>query len=396
MNRQEMIEQQVAAIAAYDENIIKDPNLKADLFTINAYQTIISVCKEVVEKKGQLAFESIVQRLSEYGFDGLYVDLMEGSFQKARYDQLLYELQISHSVRKSKGLLEEVEKEEITFEEFQSKVSKIGNEYNLGTSSKWSADKIVCELQKTEEKLIFARSGFYREVVQPSKRTVNVIGARTGVGKSALALNLVNDLAERYLVLYFNLEMTEKEIYQRLMSIQTGIPINRFRMLSLKEKNLLSDAAYRFENKLNFKLFNGSKSVEGIQRIVSREARKEHCIVFIDHIGYVSNRKISNTRERVQNTMIELNSMTKDYDCTVFALSQLNRDTDDAPKLINLKDSGEVEQTAHSIVLLHDLSKDYSALSEYELICAKNRGQTGRRKVDFNKSNQTFYEHERR
>ena len=60
-------------------------------------------------------------------------------------------------------------------------------------------------------------------------------------------------------------------------------------------------------------------------------------------------------------------------------------------KLIDLKDSGEVEQTAHSVVLLSDCTKNYSdPAPKYELICAKNRGRTGKREVVFNKNNQQF------
>lgn len=89
--------------------------------------------------------------------------------------------------------------------------------------------------------------------------------------------------------------------------------------------------------------------------------------------------------------MIDLNNISKDFDCTIFALSQLNRNADDSPKLIDLKDSGEVEQTAHSVVLLNDCTKDYSdSTPRYELICAKNRGRTGKREVVFNKNNQQF------
>ena len=89
--------------------------------------------------------------------------------------------------------------------------------------------------------------------------------------------------------------------------------------------------------------------------------------------------------------MIDLNNISKDFDCTIFALSQLNRNSDDTPKLIDLKDSGEVEQTAHSVVLLNDCTKNYSdSAPKYELICAKNRGRTGKREVVFNKNNQQF------
>lgn len=393
MNKQEYLEQQVTAIVTNDDELIKDPNLKPDLFTIPVYQEMIMTCQKVAKEKGSLKLEYILPVFSERNIDNFFISLMDISYEKSRYEELLEELQTSLSVRKSREFLDEVERDEITFDEFQVNVSKLGNEFNLGTSSKWSADQIMYELQRHEEKIRFNRSRFYAEVVQPSKKTVNVIGARTGVGKSAFALNVLNDLADKYMCLYFNLEMTEKEIYQRLMAIQSGIPINRFGKLTDKEKGFLSDAAIRFERDLKIKLYNGSKSMEGIVKIVARESRREHCIVFIDHIGYITNRKISNTRERIQNTMIELNTMSKDYDCTVFALSQLNRDTEGTPKLINLKDSGEVEQTAHSIVLLNDLTKDYnSSVSDYELICAKNRGMTGRRKVYFNKYTQQFNE----
>ena len=393
MKKQEYLEQQVTAIVTNDNELIKDPNLKPELFTIPVYQEMIMTCQKVAREKGSLKLEYILPVFSQRKIDTLFLSLMDISFEKSRYEELLEELQTSLSVRKSREFLDEVEREDMTFDEFQVNVSKLGSEYNLGTSSKWSADQIMYELQRHEEKIRFNRSLFYSEIVQPSKKTVNVIGARTGVGKSAFALNVLNDLADKYMCLYFNLEMTEKEIYQRLMAIQSGIAINRFGKLTDKEKGFLSDAAFRFERDLKIKLYNGSKSMEGIVKIVARESRREHCIVFIDHIGYITNRKISNTRERIQNTMIELNTMSKDYDCTVFALSQLNRDTEGTPKLVNLKDSGEVEQTAHSIVLLNDLTKDFNAsVSDYELICAKNRGMTGRRKVYFNKYNQRFYE----
>lgn len=393
MKKQEYLEQQVTAIVTNDNDLIKDPNLKPELFTIPVYQEMIMTCQKVAREKGSLKLEYILPVFSQRKIDTLFLSLMDISFEKSRYEEFLEELQTSLSIRRSREFLDEVEREELTFDEFQVNVAKLGNEYNLGTSSKWSADQIMYELQRHEEKIRFNRNLFYSEVVQPSKKTVNVIGARTGVGKSAFALNVLNDLADKYMCLYFNLEMTEKEIYQRLMAIQSGIAINRFGKLTDKEKGFLSDAAFRFERDLKIKLYNGSKSMEGIVKIVARESRREHCIVFIDHIGYITNRKISNTRERIQNTMIELNTMSKDYDCTVFALSQLNRDTEGTPKLVNLKDSGEVEQTAHSIVLLNDLTKDFNAsVSDYELICAKNRGMTGRRKVYFNKYNQRFYE----
>lgn len=389
--KQGTLEYHLAAIACFDDKFIQDPNLKVELFTNSGLREIVRVCKKVFSTKHTLAMEDIVLELSKEGLENTYISLMDHAYEKSRYDDLLDQLQTSWMIRESYSKLDSVNAEEITFDEYQSQISSLGKDFNLGTASKWSEQKILDELQRVEEKIHFRKMAFYEEVVQPSKKTVNVIAARTGVGKSAYALNIMNDLAEQYKCLYFNLEMTEKEIYQRLMAIESGVPIRNFTYLKDKELEKFKIAAHRFDKKLKIKIYSGSKSIEGVRKIIARESRNEHCLVFIDHIGYITNRKINNTRERVQQIMIDLNNISKDFDCTIFALSQLNRNADDSPKLIDLKDSGEVEQTAHSVVLLNDCTKDYSdSTPRYELICAKNRGRTGKREAIFNKNNQQF------
>lgn len=389
--KQGTLEYHLAAIACFDDKFIQDPNLKIELFTNSGLREIVRVCKKVFSTKHTLAMEDIVLELSKEGLENTYISLMDHAYEKSRYDDLLDQLQTSWMIRESYSKLDSVNAEEITFDEYQSQIASLGKDFNLGTASKWSEQKILDELQRVEEKIHFRKMAFYEEVVQPSKKTVNVIAARTGVGKSAYALNIVNDVADQYKCLYFNLEMTEKEIYQRLMAIESGVPIRNFTYLKDKELEKLKIAAHRFDKKLKIKIYSGSKSIEGVRKIIARESRSEHCLVFIDHIGYITNRKINNTRERVQQIMIDLNNISKDFDCTIFALSQLNRNSDDTPKLIDLKDSGEVEQTAHSVVLLNDCTKNYSdPAPKYELICAKNRGRTGKREVVFNKNNQQF------
>lgn len=391
--KQGILEQRMCALAMYDEEFIADPNLHLDLFTFSNTREMIRVGKEVYSEKGKLSVEDLMVRLQKIGLDNQYFQLMDLSFEKSRYEDFLDQLQTSYAVRKARELLNEVANEKMTLDEYQSEVNKITNSFTVGTSTKWSADQIVAELQKKDEKLIFRKTKFYGEIVQPVKNSVNVIAARTGIGKSAYALNLVNDLAERYMCLYFNLEMTEKEIYQRMIAIQTGISMNQFANGNAGMIAVLQQAAVRFEKQLKIQIYNGAKSIASVKKIVARESRKEHCVVFIDHIGYITNKQLTNTRERVQQTMIDLNLLTKDFDCTVFAISQLNRDVDARPKLENLKDSGEVEQTAHSVVLLNNLETELrEPKPRYELICAKNRGLKGVQIVHFEKANQRFVE----
>ena len=50
-----------------------------------------------------------------------------------------------------------------------------------------------------------------------------LIYASTGGGKTALALNLLSNLSKHYPCIYFNMEMAEQTMYERLGSIQRGL-----------------------------------------------------------------------------------------------------------------------------------------------------------------------------
>ena len=114
----------------------------------------------------------------------------------------------------------------------------------------------------------------------------------------------------------------------------------------------------------------------------------------------------------------DLHAITKDRHCTLFLLAQINRDAVDKrnkvtkPTLENLKDTGELEQTGHCIILLNDNTKnkivqnkldhssddDYTPMQdpdthEMELIVAKNRsGRTGDILTKFHRATCLFTE----
>lgn len=225
--------------------------------------------------------------------------------------------------------------------------------------------------------------------------TVNVISARTSQGKSALALNFMNDLAKNYKCLYFNMEMTEKELYQRLVSINSGIEINRF--INCSEKNVNEGIWKGIEEvkKRKIKIYNGSKNVKALRTILTKESQKEHCIAFIDYIGYVSSTKSNqNDRERIGEVVREIQNMTKDLDITVFMIAQINRSGEEnsEPNLTNLKDSGELEQTAHCVMIIHRVDKDITNQTpEVKLLIPKNRsGELFSWRMTFDKPTQRF------
>ena len=90
--------------------------------------------------------------------------------------------------------------------------------------------------------------------------------------------------------------------------------------------------------------------------------------------------------------MKELQAMTKEFNCTMFILSQINRSGSDEPKVEYLKDSGQIEEVSHGILLLHDENRDFNDQNPtYKLIVAKNRsGKKGKYNLPFHKDNQTM------
>lgn len=90
--------------------------------------------------------------------------------------------------------------------------------------------------------------------------------------------------------------------------------------------------------------------------------------------------KNQNDRERVGEAVRELNNITKDYDCTIFLIAQINRNGSETPTMQDLKDSGELEQTADTIIIIHDDDKkNNDDVKEIGLLIPKCRG--GRRQI---------------
>ena len=121
-------------------------------------------------------------------------------------------------------------------------------------------------------------------------------------------------------------------------------------------------------------------------------------IVFIDYIGLVqSNEKFTSIYERVTSIVKELRRISLDYNCTIFIASQINRNSekekDKRPKISDLKESGELEQSGTTVIMLHNENPMASAdkIAEIQVIIGKNRnGPTGIIALDYNKENQRF------
>lgn len=193
-----------------------------------------------------------------------------------------------------------------------------------------------------------------------------VIGARPAVGKSALVTQITSNLAKQgKRIGFYNLEMQNKQVYERFVVSESGIGLTRLR----RAIKFLGDEEERF-NKANETLekaenivitSGGAKSVSDI-RIESKHM--DYDIIIIDYMQllkaettYRGNRaaEVGEISRSIKNLAMELN-------IPIIALSQLNRvsemkDTKE-PTMAELREAGNIEQDASVIILLWNLNAD--------------------------------------
>lgn len=210
-----------------------------------------------------------------------------------------------------------------------------------------------------------------------SQNDLLILAGSTGGFKTAFALNMLYRLSDEYQCVYFNMEMSKNIIYKRLLAIATGIEIqnlNDINNLPSNQKQVLKEAMEKIE-KNKIILINKSMDIKEIKREIASIKSKRHIIAFVDHIGLVKSSGNS-LYEKMTNVAKELRSISLNYDCTLIGLCQLSRESqknNTEPKLQDLRDSGEIEQSARKVVMLHNVSKNQQdRVQDINVIIAKN------------------------
>jgi replicative DNA helicase len=207
-----------------------------------------------------------------------------------------------------------------------------------------------------------------------------VLGARPGVGKSAVASQIAYGLAERGPVVFATMEMDKGEVYSRIVSQQAGIYYGGMsgglsEFMASREERWLSE-----QNRDIRVLDSGTQTVAGIRaavRAASRDAPVAGVIVDYIHLLTTPTR-IDNEANRIAELTRSLKQLAMDFKIPVVALSQLNREVtardSGRPGLRDLRGSGSIEQDADVVVFLYrdgdDSAEANRVLSVY---VAKNR-----------------------
>lgn len=188
---------------------------------------------------------------------------------------------------------------------------------------------------------------------------VVVIGARPWVWKSMFALNLVvNNIRAWEKVALFSLEMNKKQVYRRLVSMNSWVWVWK-----LKEKNEweAKKRADMWVEKLleqlqTFYCFDNIHTIDGFERKVRFLVNKYWVsVVYLDYLQLLKNPSVKNNPvEAITDMSQRIKQLALELWITVVELSQLNRDADKTilKKASQLRGSWSIEQDADMVWML--------------------------------------------
>ena len=227
---------------------------------------------------------------------------------------------------------------------------------------------------------------------------VIVIGARPGVGKSAFTSQIILEMAKAgKRIGFYNLEMSEKQVYERLLSNQSGIRLNRIRraIQFLGDEKERFDKANRTLEGMDILVSSGTKSVSEIRN----ECRHQEldCII-IDYLQLVrADTRYQSRASEVGAISKAIKALAMELNVPIIALSQLNRTSEmretKEPTMGELREAGDIEQDASIIILLWNL--DNEDKTRKGLKVDKNRqGELGKIVYRFDGNEMRFQETE--
>ncbi len=226
--------------------------------------------------------------------------------------------------------------------------------------------------------------------LQPS--TLNIIGARPAMGKTALGLGIATNVAKHTQkpVLVFSLEMGHAELTQRVLSSEAEVESQKLRSGRLVESDWtkIGKAINRIDNVPLYLDDNPRVTVMEI-RAKARRLKARHgglALIMIDYLQLMSGGMNSENRQlEVSEISRGLKVLARELDVPIIALSQLSRNlesrADKRPMLADLRESGSLEQDADVVMFLYRdevYNRDSPDKASAELIIAKHRsGPTG-------------------
>lgn len=239
-----------------------------------------------------------------------------------------------------------------------------------------------------------------RRLVGIERGAVSFLGARPGVGKTAVALAMAANMANAESVGFFSLDVSGPVLRQRLALCLAGdsgrnhVPFIgqvRDRLISDVQRNdliaaLKSDRGRRIfiDDRGGLSVAQLDAQIRAWKSEIKRSARPALGAVFVDHIAKIYPRQRSaSLYEKTSYASNELLELAKRHpDVAFIGLVQLSRGNDKEnrrPRMSDMRDSGKLEEDGSAVLLLHreemrhEAAMNNDALSEDERNYARSQ-----------------------
>lgn len=211
-----------------------------------------------------------------------------------------------------------------------------------------------------------------------------IVAARPSMGKSIFGLNLALFAAMRETrTAVFSLEMNRRQIHRRNIASLRGVPHDWLLAPNGEHEEYWQRVTGAITDLKGASLYVDDTSDLTITQLMAR-ARNLHMrepveLLVVDHIHDF---RINAKEARFEYGRIAqgLKTLAKEFDCPVIALAQLNRGlaqrAEKRPNMMDLRESGELEQKADMVLFLHRedyYDKETHLRGVVELILAKGR-----------------------
>jgi replicative DNA helicase len=209
-----------------------------------------------------------------------------------------------------------------------------------------------------------------------------IIGARPGVGKTALGLNIATNAAIREGIptLFLTAEMSTSQLMGRVIGSWARVDNRLIRSGQIcigheneqARRRMLTFTRTHADAKMHWEDIRGRKDIDVVASIVRSYVRKHGVqLVMVDYLQLLTAKRGDNRAYEIGEVSEGLKNIAVRCNVALVAMAQINRDSDKgekprAPKLSDLKDSGSIEQAGEVIMFIHrDKEKDHSKATLY-------------------------------
>lgn len=381
--------------------------LRAEHFYSQQNQVIFRAMMKLFSKGETCDTLSLVEELSKTGqlenaggatYIASLTDVVPTAANIEYYAKIVFEratrrslINVSHEIKKS--AFDETRDSKLILEEAEKKIFELAdNEQTTAVHSMGDIVPLTVDMieKNYKNKTTFTGipSGFSKLDTMTSgfqKAELVIIGARPSMGKTALALNMMEHIAvtKRIPCGFFSLEMSHVQIGQRLLSQNARIAGTKLRtgMLRLEDFQKINDAAGRCYDAPLYIVDTPNMQLIDLRAMARRMRTNQKVeIIFIDYIGLISTENAAApVYEQVSEISKSLKALARELNIPVVALCQVSRDAEgNEPSLNQLRGSGSIEQDADVVMFIHrDRKKqedgEAEPVQDAKIIVAKQR-----------------------